>query len=103
VIARVTWLRWLLTDFGVPMHYDGTSAISIVQDPVKHELTKHIGIDCFYVRSRRFNLQTYQDPHSSSALFSSFQTQCGPTLSLRGRERGEGGLEIYMLWIVYPL
>ena len=57
VTAEVTWLRWLLADFGVafststPVHSDSTGAISIAQDPVKHELTKHIGIDCFYVRS----------------------------------------------------
>src|SRR5438128_7119079 len=57
VTAEVTWLRWLLADFGVAfststsVHSDSTGAISIAQDPVKHELTKHIGIDCFYVRS----------------------------------------------------
>jgi hypothetical protein len=27
---------------------DSTGAISIARDPVKHELTKHIGVDAFY-------------------------------------------------------
>jgi hypothetical protein len=30
---------------------DSTSAISIAWDPVKHELTEHIGVDAFYMRS----------------------------------------------------
>ncbi|WVZ83075.1 LOW QUALITY PROTEIN: hypothetical protein U9M48_030255 [Paspalum notatum var. saurae] len=56
VTAEVTWLRWLLADFGValssstPLHYHSTSAISIPHDLVKHQLTKHIGIDRFYIR-----------------------------------------------------
>jgi hypothetical protein len=57
VTAEVTWLRWLLANFGVApssstsVHCDSTGAISIARDPVKHELTKHAGVDCFYVRS----------------------------------------------------
>jgi hypothetical protein len=57
VTDEETWLWWLLADFGVALpsstsvHCDSTSAISIAQDPVKHELTKHVGVDCFYVRS----------------------------------------------------
>ena len=49
--AEVTWLRWLLQDFGVSVTTptlllsDSTCAISIARDPVKHELTKHIGVD----------------------------------------------------------
>jgi hypothetical protein len=31
---------------------DSTSAISIAQDPIKHELTKHIGVDASYMRSQ---------------------------------------------------
>ncbi|CAM8988652.1 unnamed protein product [Rhodiola kirilowii] len=56
--AEVTWLRWLLEDFGVsvstptPFLSDSTGAISIARDPVKHELTKHIGVDASYVRSQ---------------------------------------------------
>jgi hypothetical protein len=55
--AEVTWLRWLLEDFGAsadaptPLLSDSTGAISIPRDPVKHELTKHIGDDAFFVRT----------------------------------------------------
>ena len=30
---------------------DNTGAIQIANDPVKHELTKHIGVDAFFTRS----------------------------------------------------
>jgi hypothetical protein len=54
---EMTWLRWLLADFGVsvitptPLLSDSIGAISIARDPVKHELTKHIGVDVFYTRA----------------------------------------------------
>jgi hypothetical protein len=56
VIAEVTWLRWLLEDFGVsvsmptPLLSDSTGAISIARDLVKHELTKHVGVDAYFTR-----------------------------------------------------
>ena len=55
--AEVTWLRWLLEDFGVTVTApttllsDSTGAISIARDLMKHELTKHIGVDAYYVRA----------------------------------------------------
>ncbi|WVZ59057.1 hypothetical protein U9M48_009261 [Paspalum notatum var. saurae] len=58
VMAEVTWLRWLLADFGVsvsiptPLLTDSTGAISIARDPVKHKLTKHIGVDAYYTRAQ---------------------------------------------------
>jgi hypothetical protein len=54
VMADVTWLRWLLEDFGVFISMstlllsDSTWAISVAHDLVKHELTKHIGVDAYY-------------------------------------------------------
>jgi hypothetical protein len=51
VTTEVTWLRWLLEDFGasvsmpISLLSDSTRAISIAHDPVKHELTKHVGVD----------------------------------------------------------
>ncbi|WVZ89477.1 hypothetical protein U9M48_035880 [Paspalum notatum var. saurae] len=58
VTAEVTWLRWLLADFDVSVFIptlllvDKIGAISIARDPVKHELTKHIGVDVYYTRAQ---------------------------------------------------
>jgi hypothetical protein len=55
--TEVIWLRWLLADFGVSVTTpttllsDSIGAISIACDPVKHELTKHIGGDASFVRA----------------------------------------------------
>jgi hypothetical protein len=54
VTAAVIWLRWLLEDFGVsismssPLLSDSTGAISIAHDLIKHELTKHVGVDAHF-------------------------------------------------------
>jgi hypothetical protein len=58
VTVEVTWLRWLLEDFDVsifmstPLLSHSTTAISIALDPVKYELTKHIGVDAHFTRSQ---------------------------------------------------
>jgi hypothetical protein len=55
--VEIVWLRLLLADFGIacdvatPLLYDNTGALQIANDPVKHELTKHIGVDTFFTRS----------------------------------------------------
>ena len=97
--AEVTWLRWLLEDFGISVTTpttllsDSTGAISIARDPVKHELTKHIGVDAFFVRAA---VQDYvvaggllhEGPDKSVTWILSLQTQCcGSTMSLRGGVR----------------
>jgi hypothetical protein len=58
VTTEVTWLRWLLEDFSVSVSMstsllsDSTGAISIARDPLKHELTKHVGVDIHFTRSQ---------------------------------------------------
>jgi hypothetical protein len=58
VTVEVTWLRWLLEDFDVSVSIltallsDSTGAIIIARDLVKHELTKHIGVDAHFTRSQ---------------------------------------------------
>jgi hypothetical protein len=54
--SELIWLRWLLTDMGVPhssatmLHCDNRNAIQISHNDVFHERTKHIEIDCHFVR-----------------------------------------------------
>jgi hypothetical protein len=56
VTAEVTWLRWLLENFGVsismltPHLSDSTWTINITCDPVKYELTRHIGVDAHFTQ-----------------------------------------------------
>jgi hypothetical protein len=55
VTSEVTWLQWLLENFGVsvsmltPLLSDSTWVISIARDPLKHEITKHIGVDAYFM------------------------------------------------------
>jgi hypothetical protein len=56
VTTEVTWLQWLLEDFGVsistmPLLSDDTCAIGVACYPVNHELTKHIVVDAYYTHA----------------------------------------------------
>ncbi|KAK8919312.1 hypothetical protein KSP39_PZI021359 [Platanthera zijinensis] len=56
--AEIVWLLRLLCDFGVqisdptPLFCDNRSAIQIASNPVFHEWTKHIEIDCHFTRQK---------------------------------------------------
>ncbi|XP_056690301.1 uncharacterized mitochondrial protein AtMg00810-like [Spinacia oleracea] len=56
--AEVTWLVNLLEDMGVinlkpiSLHCDNQSALHIARNPVFHERTKHIEIDCHFTRDK---------------------------------------------------
>ena len=56
--AEITWLVRLIEELGVdslkPMtlFYDNQSAIHIEKNPVFHEGTKHIEIDCHFTREK---------------------------------------------------
>ena len=66
--SELLWLRWLLKDLGVstssatPLYCDNQSAIHIVHNDVFHERTKHIEIDCHFIR--------YPLVHGALKLFS---------------------------------
>ena len=50
--SEIVWLRGLLEKLGfpqttsTPLHVDNTSAIHIAINPIFHERTKHIEVDC---------------------------------------------------------
>lgn len=57
-ISVVTWLLGLFTELGVSIQKpvtifsDSKSAIQLTADPVFHERTKHIEIDCHFIRDK---------------------------------------------------
>lgn len=53
---EIVWLRGLLGELGIPqltltpLHVDNTSALQIATNPVFHEHTKYIEVDCHSIR-----------------------------------------------------
>ncbi|GJW23479.1 retrovirus-related pol polyprotein from transposon RE1 [Tanacetum coccineum] len=56
--CEITWLRCLLQEFKVhvtgpiPIMCDNISSIALASNPVQHARTKHIEIDCYFVRDK---------------------------------------------------
>ena len=57
-VSEVTWLLGLFTDLGVKIHMpilvfsDSKSAIQLAANLVFHERTKHIEIDCHFIKEK---------------------------------------------------
>ena len=58
VVAELTWLVRLLSDLTLPpslpisLHSDSQAAIHIAKNPVFHKRTKHVNLDCHFVRQQ---------------------------------------------------
>ena len=54
--SEIIWLCSLLIELRfpqvkpTPLHFDNTSVIQIVANPIYHECTKHIEVDCHFIR-----------------------------------------------------
>ena len=55
-VCEVLWVKQLLKELGLkhlsstPIFCDNQAALAIAANPVHHEKTKHIGIDCHFIR-----------------------------------------------------
>jgi len=71
--SEIIWLHGLLAKLGfqqctpTPLFADNTIAIHITANPIFHERTKHIEVDCHFIRDA-FAAQTISLPHVSSNL-----------------------------------
>nr|GEV63950.1 retrovirus-related Pol polyprotein from transposon TNT 1-94 [Tanacetum cinerariifolium] len=57
-VCEVLWVRWLLSELRIdtssptPLFCDNQAARHIANNPVFHERTKHVEMDCYFVRER---------------------------------------------------
>lgn len=57
-LCEVSWLLNLMNELNfhiprpIPLYCDNTSTIHIAENPVLHERTKHIKLDCHYIRDK---------------------------------------------------
>lgn len=57
-VSEILWLRWLLQDLQImqtsatPLYCDNQAARHIANNLVFHERTKHMKMDCYFVRER---------------------------------------------------
>ncbi|XP_022004110.1 secreted RxLR effector protein 161-like [Helianthus annuus] len=58
VVSEIIWMRWLLKELDIPqegltqLFCDNQAAMHIANNPVFHERTKHIEMDCYFVCER---------------------------------------------------
>ena len=70
---EILWLCGLLADLGfpqtsaTPLLADNTSSIYITENPVFHERTKYIEVDCHFIRDK-YDCKVSSSPHVSSEL-----------------------------------
>ena len=57
-MCEVLWVKQLLKELALkhlgatPLFCDNQAALAIVVNPVHHEKTKHVGIDCHFIRDQ---------------------------------------------------
>ncbi|GAV62651.1 hypothetical protein CFOL_v3_06174 [Cephalotus follicularis] len=96
--CEITWLSFLLQDIGLPLpkcvslHYDNQVALHIAANPVYHERTKHIEIDCHVVREKiQQGLLCTKKIASANQIADSFtksHRHSGPSIGKGSRRNG---------------
>ncbi|XP_042962368.1 uncharacterized protein LOC122296630 [Carya illinoinensis] len=85
--SEIMWLRGILSELGfaqthaMPFHGDNTSVIQIAANPVFHEQTKHVKVNCHYIRdayeSKDIILPHVSSEHQVVDIFTKLQKDSG--------------------------
>ncbi|XP_016163529.1 uncharacterized protein LOC107606076 [Arachis ipaensis] len=79
--CQAQWLSYIMRDLGMPviepitLFCDNRSAIHIATNPIFHERTKHIEVDCHTARNQHLSGLTHLMPVSSSNQLADFLTK----------------------------
>lgn len=74
--SEIIWLRWVLSELCFPqmdptrLHANNTSTIQIAENPIFHERTKHIEVDCHFIHD------AFDDNTISLSHVSTLQKPC---------------------------
>nr|GEX76353.1 putative reverse transcriptase, RNA-dependent DNA polymerase, Gag-polypeptide of LTR copia-type [Tanacetum cinerariifolium] len=88
-VSEILWVRWLLKDMQVQLttptslFCDNQAARHIANNPVYHERTKHVEMDCFFVRERVETRDIETKPIESKLQLADLLTKCLGTQQLR--------------------
>ena len=83
-VCEVMWLRQLLKDLGInhssgtPICCDNQAALAIAANPVHHEKTKHVDIDCHFIRDKAVEGVISPTYVSSANQLADIFTKCLP-------------------------
>ncbi|XP_060974264.1 uncharacterized mitochondrial protein AtMg00810-like [Cannabis sativa] len=86
--SELTWLQYLLKDLQIPqptpafIYCDNQSAIHIANNPTFHERTKHIELDCHFVREKIAQSVIRLIPVSSNLQLADAFTKALPSTTL---------------------
>nr|GEY61140.1 integrase, catalytic core [Tanacetum cinerariifolium] len=91
-VSEILWVRWLLKDMQVQLitptslFCDNQAARHIANNPVYHERTKHVEMDCFFVRKRVETREIETKPIESKLQLADLLTKGLDTQQLRSKE-----------------
>ncbi|GJZ04853.1 putative RNA-directed DNA polymerase [Tanacetum coccineum] len=88
-VSEIIWVRWLLSELHVhnplatPLFCDNQAAWHIANNPVFHERTKHVKIDCYFVHERVESMEIIPMKTSSKMQIADLLTKGLPAHQLQ--------------------
>ncbi|GJW65599.1 putative RNA-directed DNA polymerase, partial [Tanacetum coccineum] len=108
-VSEILWMRWLLGELDMApvgptaLFCDNQAARHIANNPVFHERTKHVEMDCYFVRERVDSMEICPMPIATKDQIADVLTKAlgaNSLLTFQGRTQVTDGLSICRLSIL---